>query len=159
MYRTIKVRIKMSDVEKQYVEAYEAIFKEEIKHCIIQMQECPLDIRYKTMQFSNFINKSNYWIIYKLALHMHRCISVGRSCHYGRSSSWSPKAIQMGMNHMILLYGEDFPIKWSTLTLMPLTDEFVEIKTNKLIRVDLIHKDNLWYANFLIQIQENNKIK
>ena len=42
---------------------------------------------------------------------------------------------------------------------MPLTDELVEIKTNKLIRVDLIHKDNLWYANFLIQIQENNKIK
>ena len=65
----------------------------------------------------------------------------------------------MEMNHMILLYGEDFPIKCSTLKLMPLTDELVEIKTNKLIRVDLIHKDNLWYANFLIQIQENNKIK
>ena len=65
----------------------------------------------------------------------------------------------MEMKHMILLYGEDFPIKCSTLKLMPLTDEFVEIKTNKLIRVDLIHKDNLWYANFLIQIQENNKIK
>ena len=78
MYRTIKVRIKMSNLEKQYLKAYEAIFKEEIKHCIIQMQECPLDIRYKTMQFSNFINKSNYWIIYKLALHMHKCISIGR---------------------------------------------------------------------------------
>lgn len=153
MYRTIKVRIKMNDVEKQYVEVYETIFKEEIKHCIIQMQECPLDIRFKTMQFSSLINKSNYWIIYKLALHMHRCISVGKSCHYGKSSSWSPKTIKMGINQLILLYGKDFPIKKSTITLMPLTDELVKIKSNKLIRIDLIHKDKFWYANFLIQIQ------
>lgn len=159
MYRTIKVRLEVEEFEQKYILAYEAVFKEEIRHCVKQMEECPFDLRYHTICFSDLIDKNNCWIVYKLALRMYKRGVSGKVSHYGKSGSWSPKAIRMEKNQITFLFGKDFPISCSTFTLKPLTNEVVKIKSNKLIRIDLLHKDIFWYAAFLIQVQENKKIK
>lgn len=155
MYKTIKLRLKATKNQKEHLLVYEETFHMELDSLIRQMHKHPNKIRFMDLCISDSIEAHSRWFLYQSALKAFKREKDHKKTVYGKSSTWSPRSISIKHNHLTLFYGKQFQHKRDTLIMKPLSSELLLLEEHVLIRMDLVHDEFFWYANFLIQIVVN----
>lgn len=157
MYKTIKIRLQLSEEQKEHLLKYEAVFHKEINRINILFTTCYLH-NFKNIQITNKIEKHTHWILYQIALCKFKQLHMGKKFTYGKSSTWSPYTAKVNKNMLELYYGDDWPFFKHELKMKVEEYQIQLLVESKVIRIDIIHDEKFWFANFLIKINDYNNL-
>lgn len=154
MYRTIKIRIRLSIYQKDYLLKYETIYHNEINkiYNLFSISKRPLPI--KKINITDNIKEQSHWALYQIALYKYKRNLEGKQYTYQKSSTWSPLNAVVLNSVLIISYGDLFPISRDALMMCINDKQLATIGTNRIVRIDLVHDEMFWYVNYLIKIEE-----
>lgn len=155
MYRTIKIRLKATKAQKEHLFTYEAEYHQQLVSLVAQMRTHPYNVKFKDISIAESIAVHSRWTLYQLALKMHNREKEQKRTGYGKSSTWSPRSFTINKDRLTLHYGKQFSHRKDTVTLKPLATELLQLEEHEIIRMDLVHDEYFWYANFLVRICVN----
>ena len=155
MYRTIKIRLHATKEQKEHLLAYEEVYHTDLQDLIHQLHKHPSSIRYADLCFSDAIEVHSRWLLYQTALKMFNRQLAHKKTSYWKSRTWGPRSFQIKSSRLTLHYGRQFSHRKDTLLMKPLSQELLSLQEHTIIRMDLVHDEFFWYANFLIRIAAN----
>lgn len=156
MYQTIKIRLRLSINQLAHLQSYEAIYHEQIQNLLTQFRAHPTTLGISSLYFDSSINTYSQWTVYQIALRLYRGELCKKTFLYQRSSSWSPQSFHIEGGNLTLHYGGTFLQLSDSVILCPLDDQLHKLKENRVIRMDLIHDEKFWFANFLVYKNDEN---
>ena len=83
MYRTIKIRLHATKVQKEHLLAYEEVYHTDLQDLIHQLHKHPSSIRYADLCFSDAIEVHSRWLLYQTALKMFNRQLAHKKTSYG----------------------------------------------------------------------------
>ena len=149
MYMTLRVRLKMSKEIKGYLTTYERLFHEEIIDLSKQLENGL--IRMNMLMFHSYFHPALRWQLYQLARKQHQANCSGKTFCYSRSSSWKDQSFEIIDDNLYLNFGSSFYIQNVSIKLIVNEKELNHLRNGKLIRIDLVHDEKYWFANFIIK--------
>lgn len=153
MYKTIKIRLKLTEKQKSHLLAYEKNFHDELSR-ITKLISHRLHHNFRSIKITNEIGRYSHWFLYQSALHKYEQESKGKVSNYGKSSTWSPLNAKIKENTLVIHYGESFPVSKDELILKAENKQLYYVISNEIIRIDLVHDEKFWFANCLIRLNE-----
>lgn len=152
MYQTIKVRIRLSKCQKDYLLKYETIYHEEIDKIYSLLNNNDKIISFKRIRVTKYIKEQSHWALYQIALRKYKRKREGKQFTYQKSSTWSPLNTLVRNNLLFITYGILFPISNDALCLCANDKQLFAIGNHEIIRIDFIHDEMVWFVNFLIRV-------
>lgn len=159
MYRTLKIRVKTTSIQKSHLREYEKMYYKELDNLILQFQKHPARTKFRDTLISESIEAHSHWTLYQIGVKMYRRKNENKKASYGKSSSWHPRSIHVHNDKLTLHYGKAFAHRQDTLWMKPEYTELLQLKMHTIVRMDLVHDETFWYANFLIHIDDNHGIE
>lgn len=156
MYKTIKIRVHTTKEQKHHLYQYEEVYHKELDALCHQLHQHPTQSRYRQLSFTNQIHPGNRWLLYQQARHRYQREIEGKTTCFHKSSSWHPSACKIKQDTVQLIYGPAFAYRQDTVILCPKDKELLYLQLYKVIRIDLMHDEMFWYANFLVNIPEDS---
>lgn len=154
MYYTKKIRIKTNKQQKEDLLAYERIYHKEIHKITLLLCRENKFIKFENDLIDNQIADGSKWYIFQFAK-MHKLQNKkGKKSCYGRSSTWHPTSFKIKDNFLHLYFGCDFPINQDSYELRPIENIQEDLSSLKILRLDIVHDERYFYANFLVSTNE-----
>ena len=149
MYSTLRFRIKTSQETKKLLLIYETIYHQEIGNLLNQLHHGIY--KFKNMKFDSNVCPNMHWFLYKQALKKLHAEQNNKEYHYSRSSSWIKGTYMLKSDVLLLFFGCSFPIEALSLNLVMNEQELMQLQNGEIIRIDLVHDERFWFANFIVK--------
>lgn len=154
MYYTKKIRIKTNKQQKEDLLAYERVYHREIHKITSLLCRENRFTKFENDLIDNRIADGSKWYIFQFAK-MHKLQNKkGRKASYGRSSTWHPTSFRIIDNYLYLYFGDDFSISQDAYELRPIDNKQENLSSLKILRLDIVHDERYFYANFLVSTNE-----
>lgn len=151
MYYTVQIKLRTDEEQHEILQQYEYIYLSELQRLISNMVNLKKKQRFSSFQYSSCIEKSCRWLLYSVASKMAAAKIENRTSAYNKSGTWSTTAFKIIQNDLFLTCGDGFPCKEIIIPLAMNSKIERRLKKGKKIRLDLVHDENLWYCNILMQ--------
>lgn len=151
MYYTVQIKLRTDEEQHEILQQYEYIYLSELQRLIANMVNLKKKQRFSSFQYSSCIEKSCRWLLYSVASKMAAAKIENRISAYNKSGTWSTTAFKIIQNDLFLTCGDGFPCKEIIIPLAMNSKIERRLKKGKKIRLDLVHDENLWYCNILMQ--------
>ena len=138
MYYTVQIKLRTDEEQHEILQQYEYIYLSELQRLITKMVNLKKKQRFSSFQYSPCIEKSCRWMLYT----------------YNKSGTWSTNAFKIIHNDLFLSCGEGFPCKEIIIPLAMNSKIERRLNKGKKMRLDLVHDENLWYCNILMQAED-----
>ncbi|MGX8850968.1 hypothetical protein [Amedibacillus sp. YH-ame10] len=149
MYFTKKIRIRMKEEEKRILLEYEQTYMDQLQDLVKQMEEGHSH-RLSQMAYFHEVPIACRWQLYQFARKQYFAIKNKKDFQYHRSSTWSTKAFHYeGDMLSLFMRHQDLHLKLSISTF-----EMDLLNTCRIVRLDIVHDEKFWYANFTLCIKE-----
>lgn len=151
MYYTVQIKLRTDEEQHEILQQYEYIYLSELQRLIANMVNLKKKQRFSSFQYSSCIEKSCRWLLYSVASKIATAKIENRTSAYNKSGTWSTTAFKIIQNDLFLTCGDGFPCKEIIIPLAMNSKIERRLKKGKKMRLDLVHDENLWYCNILMQ--------
>lgn len=154
MYYTVQIKLRTDEEQHEILQQYEYIYLSELQRLITKMVNLKKKQRFSSFQYSPCIEKSCRWMLYIVATKIATAKIENRTGTYNKSGTWSTNAFKIIHNDLFLSCGEGFPCKEIIIPLAMNSKIERRLNKGKKMRLDLVHDENLWYCNILMQAED-----
>ena len=151
MYYTVQIKLRTDEEQHEMLQQYEYIYLSELQRLIANMVNLKKKQRFSSFQYSSCIEKSCRWLLYSVASKIATAKIENRTSAYNKSGTWSTTAFKIIQNDLFLTCGDGFTCKEIIIPLAMNSKIERRLKKGKKMRLDLVHDENLWYCNILMQ--------
>lgn len=151
MYKTIKVKLNPDLHQVASLLAYEKVFHEGIIHVADQVFAQPWDTQFQSIQFDDMINVHNRWYLYQLGIKLNKANSMDKKMLYSRSSTWGQRGFRIAKDKLCLRFGNSDDSCDMFINMQSEHRKLYGIRKNKMLRLDISHDGDLWWAGFLVE--------
>lgn len=151
MYKTIKVKLRLEEGQRERLLWYEGHFLQSLEDVMNQIHDHPEDIRIKNIHFRKEINVHNHWYVYQLGCKMYKALIMNKKITYGRSSTWGSQGFRIDKNKIYLYIGNSDQSLELCLLMQLDNHQLQNLYKSKILRMDITHKGIEWYVGFLVE--------
>ena len=153
MYYTVQIRLRTDEEQHQMLLTYEKIYLTALQNLIETMTK-QKSRSFKSYDYPAAIEKSSQWMLYNTASKIAKAHRENRQGDYHRSGTWASNAFKIIDHYLFLDYGTDFPCRTGRYLLALNSRQQYQLQRGKQVRLDLVHDENCWYCNILMQVQD-----
>ncbi|WP_416327175.1 hypothetical protein [[Eubacterium] hominis] len=154
MYYTVQIRLRTDEEQHQLLLAYEKIYVSALHDLIEKMVKRKKCLCFSAYRYPSSIDKSSQWMLYHMASKMAKSIQEKKKAVYHRSGTWTTSSFKIINDCLFLEYGNDFVCKTGRFLLAINSKQQYQLNNGKKLRLDLIHDENCWYCNILMQAKD-----
>ena len=148
MYYTKKIQLELKESDHNVLIAYIEDYQQYLRAMVKFMHQSG-NFQYHSFQFPTSIQHKNRHYLYRLALKKYRAELHKKSFQYNRCTSFVFSTFSISENLLTMKLGRAAPKSTICATLID-SDTIHDWRSEKLIRLDILRKDQIWYACFTI---------
>ena len=148
MYYTKKIQLELKESEYNALIAYIEDYQQYLKAMVDFMHRSG-NIQYNSFQFPTSIQHKNRHYLYRLALKKYRAELHKKSFQYNCCTSFVFSTFFISENLLTMKLGRAANKNTICATLID-TDMTHDWRSENMIRLDILRKDQIWYACFTI---------
>lgn len=157
MYYTVQIHLRIDKEQQQVLLAYEKEYLKALEDLKDKMVSHKKEHRFSYYHYSQCVVKSSHWMLYSIALKMAKAEKQNKKSVYRRSGTWSPNSFRISDHELILQYGDTFICKEAKFLVALNSKHQFQLQNGKKLRLDLVHDENCWYCNILMEAKDTQK--
>lgn len=154
MYTTIKIPLYINNMDKKELQEYEEIYHHQIEEIVAFFKLSQHASTYPYIDMDNRLAYHSKHNILKIACHLYEMRLKDEKSFYKKSSTWNKQSFRIRNNLLILEYGSAHHKKRGYYRMAMDTEHMRKLKRGEMIRLDIMHEYDCWYANITVKVND-----